>query len=1070
MGKVMKQIPFDRLMDWALSEYEQSGSVFGVDKFYKNTGGKYLEIFGQKLELPFGPAAGPHTQLAQNIIAGYVAGARFFELKTVQTLDGEDLPVSKPCIAADDECYNVEWSTELYIPEAMDEYIKGWYALKLLSRELGLGDCDGFIFNMSVGYDLDGIKSKKIDDFIEGLRNAENTKSWQACKQWALMNMSRMKNVDRAYIDGISAEVCRSITLSTLHGCPPEEIERIATYLLSEKKLHSSVKCNPTLLGYEYARKTLDDLGFDYITFDDHHFKADLQFCDAVTMFRRLQKLADSLSLSFGVKLTNTFPVEITDGKLPGGEMYMSGRALFPLTVEVVNRLAKEFGGKLRVSYSGGADARNIGKLADAGIWPVTIATTMLKPGGYMRLHQIAGILSGCEYKPFSGVDCDKVQTLVDEAAADPMYRKPAGIIPARKMKAEVPLLDCYAAPCRDGCPISQDVPAYLRLTGEGKHLEALRVITERNPLPFITGSICSQFCAEKCTREFYESAVCIRDVKLEAATQAYEALLQEIKDGTVAGSIPKTSDILKTGDIPGTGDIPKTGDLPETGDILKTGDLPETGGAPNKGYTTKTVGKIAVIGGGPAGLSAAYFLARAGRTVTIFEKRESLGGIVRHIIPAFRISDSDIDNDIGLVNAPGVDIRLNTEVRSLKELRGEGFEQIIIATGAWEPGAFDTLDPTGAEGPDSGVVLDALEFLGRLKQGLKTGEEQIQGIPPHCENIAVIGGGNTAMDVARAAMRMSGVKHVSLVYRRTKRYMPADAIELELALEDGVEFRELLAPVSLKNGLLTCEKMELGAPDASGRRRPIATGETIDIRANAVIYAVGNQIDAGLFAELGIPTDKKGRVAVADGASETSLPGVYVIGDAKRGPATVVQAIADAMHCAKSITGAETEKYEGLNVNRDTETANNKKGTLDLNARAGGNCRQAENQCDARRCLECATICQNCVDVCPNRANIAVIADGRPQIIHIDFMCNECGNCETFCPYSSAPYKDKFTLFTDIKDFEKSKNPGFLILTDKTVRVRIDGKTTDQTSEKQQEGIWPLINAVMDISYVTKN
>ncbi len=323
MSDKMRQIPFGQLMDWALTEHEQSGSIFGVKKLYKKSGVKTLSIFGETLETPFGPAAGPHTQLAQNLIAAYVAGSRFFELKTVQILDGEDLPVSKPCILAKDECYNVEWSTELYVPQALDEYIKGWFALKLLSRELGLGDPGGFVFNMSVGYDLEGIKTPKIDGYIERMKNAEGTEYWKACKAWALSNISRFKNVDKAYIESISPKICTSITLSTLHGCPPQEIERIAAYLLTEKKLHTFIKCNPTLLGYEYARKTLDSLGFDYIAFDDHHFKADLQFSDAVPMLKRLQATADSLELAFGVKITNTFPVQITEKELkcPVGSM-----------------------------------------------------------------------------------------------------------------------------------------------------------------------------------------------------------------------------------------------------------------------------------------------------------------------------------------------------------------------------------------------------------------------------------------------------------------------------------------------------------------------------------------------------------------------------------------------------------------------------------------------------------------------------------------------------------------------------------------------------------------------------
>ncbi|MCL1834547.1 MAG: putative selenate reductase subunit YgfK [Oscillospiraceae bacterium] len=984
MSDKMTQIPFDKLMERALGDYERDGSIFGVRKLYCATGVEPLEIFGSRLELPFGPAAGPHTQLAQNIIAAYAAGARFFELKTVQTLDGEDLPVSKPCILAADEGYNVEWSTELYVPQALDEYIKGWYALKLLSREYGLGDPDGFVFNMSVGYDLEGIKTEKIDSFIEGLKNAGHTEPWRTCTSWALENLPRFKNVDEAYIEAIDPGICGSITLSTLHGCPPEEIERIASYLLNDKKLHTFVKCNPTLLGYDYARKTLDSLGYDYISFDDHHFKADLQPGDAIPMLQRLQSLADSLSLSFGVKLTNTFPVDITAAELPGEEMYMSGRSLFPLSIELAKRLTQAFEGKLRISYSGGAEFRNIKEIYEAGIWPISMATTLLKPGGYQRMKQIAELLaeSTSGSKSFTGVSESKLGALVEKANNDPLYRKPVGRVPERKMKAEVPLLDCFTPPCSDGCPIGQDVPAYLRLAGEGKHLEALRVITASNPLPFITGTICSHRCMDKCTRAFYEKSVDIRAVKLEAAETAFTQLLEETR-------------------------IP----------------------------TERAGDKVAVIGGGPAGLSAAYFLAKAGRRATLFEKRSDLGGIVRHVIPEFRIGSGAIDNDVAFIRAMGVELRLNSEVMSLETLRSEGFSQIIIAVGAWKPGALDL---------DGGEALDVLDFLERLKSD--------PGSVILGENVVVVGGGNTAMDAARAAKRAKGVKKVSLVYRRTKRYMPADAEELEFALEDGIEFFELLAPVGLRGSALLCDKMELGAPDSSGRRSPVPTGMKMEIPADTVISAVGNSIDGGLLESFGIPTDSRGRAVLDADTLQSGVQGIYLAGDSASGPATVAEAIAGAIKCVEAITGQSIERHSGLNLNPDIKPAEAKKGIL---------YRDCSSVCEPERCLECATICESCVDVCPNRANVSICVDGARQILHIDAACNECGNCEVFCPYSSAPYLDKFTLFASEEDFSGSKNDGFLPLDGDSVRIRLGGVAKDHRDGSEVfPGIWRLIEA----------
>ena len=151
MSELMTPIPFRELMIWITAEYQKEGSVFGVHRPYQ-AGTKTLPIFGEKIETPFGPAAGPATQLAQNIIAGYYGGARFFELKTVQKMDGAELAacVHKPCILANDECYNCEWSTELYVAQAFEEYVKAWCACKMLAHLYGLGDPDGFVFNMGI--------------------------------------------------------------------------------------------------------------------------------------------------------------------------------------------------------------------------------------------------------------------------------------------------------------------------------------------------------------------------------------------------------------------------------------------------------------------------------------------------------------------------------------------------------------------------------------------------------------------------------------------------------------------------------------------------------------------------------------------------------------------------------------------------------------------------------------------------------------------------------------------------------------------------------------------------------
>ena len=445
MSDIMKSIPFGQLTEWILNEYKKTGQVFGIQKAYVADQSKTIEIFGRKLENPVGPAAGPHTQLAQNLVAAYVAGARFFELKTVQKMDGPELSacIPKPCIVAEDEAYNCEWSTELYVPQAMAEYIKGWILIHVIAKEFGLGNPDGFQFNMSCGYNLEGIKDKKIDDFIEGLKDAGDTAIFKECKQWLLEHISLFEHVTKEDIEAVPAEICNSITLSTMHGCPPQEIENIVTYLLKEKHINTYVKCNPTLLGYEFVRKAMDDLGYDYMAFTDFHFKDDLQYEDAVPMLKRLLETASQEGLSFGVKLTNTFPVDIKRQELPGEEMYMSGKALFPLSISVASRLAESFDGKLPMSFSGGADQKNIDQIVCCGIWPVTVATVLLKPGGYKWLTRIAEKADTCEIGKCGEVQVETLKKLAEDSLTDAHYQKTVKKAAAKQTEEKSPLLDC---------------------------------------------------------------------------------------------------------------------------------------------------------------------------------------------------------------------------------------------------------------------------------------------------------------------------------------------------------------------------------------------------------------------------------------------------------------------------------------------------------------------------------------------------------------------------------------------------------------------------------------------------
>lgn len=997
MSEVMTPMSFEQLVDWVLQEKKKRGTVFGQHHAYRADGTHNRTMFGRTLETPIGPAAGPHTQMTQNIVAAYYAGSRFFELKTVQIMDGEELAacINRPCIKADDEGYNCEWSTELTVPQAMEEYIKAWFLLKVIAREFGLGDMNGFQFNVSVGYDLAGIQSPKVDTFLNSMKHAEDTEIFKHCKAYLLEHADWFEHVTTEDIEQIPPEICNSVTLSTLHGCPPQEIERIAMYLLTEKGFHTFVKCNPTLLGYEFARKTMDEMGYDYIQFGDFHFKDDLQYEDAVPMLTRLMNTAKERNLEFGVKITNTFPVDVKQNELPSEEMYMSGKSLYPLSISLAAKLAKEFDGRLRISYSGGADYYNIERIVDAGIWPVTVATTLLKPGGYQRLTQMAKLLDK-ENAPFEKVDAESAGKLAEEAVKDPHHVKAMRPLPSRKMKKEVPLMDCFVAPCKEGCPIHQDITTYLQLVGEEKYEEAMEVITEKNPLPFITGTICAHNCMSKCTRNFYETPVHIREMKLKAAENGYEALLEKLPVPAV----------------------------------------------------TKA-GKAAVIGGGPAGMAAAYFLRKGGMEVTLFEAKESLGGVVRHVIPPFRISEDAIEKDAEILRKMQVDIHCNTKLESLEELKKQGYTKIVLAVGAPVQGSLKL---------ESGMPKNALEFLAEFKQ--------TDGKVSLGKHVVVIGGGNTAMDTARAAKRNAGVEHVYLIYRRTRRYMPADEEELVMALEDGVEFKELLSPVKLENGQLFCKVMQLSDYDVSGRRGVTETGETVWVPADTVIAAVGEKVPTDWYQANGLAVSEKGRLYVDEKTLKTSDDNVYAAGDGLYGPATVVEAIRDGRKVAEAIAG------EVLACDFDKLAEEEK-----VYAKRGVLKEEQKETKEAGRCLGCSTICENCVEVCPNRANIAIQVPGmeKHQIIHVDYLCNECGNCKSFCPYSSAPYLDKFTLFETEADMENSKNQGFAVLDQETRRckVRFFGKTFIWEPEKPAalpDGLGRMIETVCrDYSYLIR-
>ncbi|MFV0411796.1 MAG: FAD-dependent oxidoreductase, partial [Oscillospiraceae bacterium] len=614
----------------------------------------------------------------------------------------------------------------------------------------------------------------------------------------------------------------------------------------------------------------------------------------------------------------------------------------------------------------------NIEENYAAGIRPITVATTILKPGGYERIKQLAEKLEPLTTREWLGINTQSLAALAADVPNKAFYRKEMRPVASRKTKMSLGLYDCFQAPCKNGgCPIEQQIPEYLKLVAEEKYDEAFRVIAIDNANPSITGTICDHACQGKCTRLDYDESLQIRTAKLLAANAAQTAFTAAMQQAP-----------------------------------LKTGK------------------KAVVIGAGPAGISAALFLRRNGVAVTVLEKREKPFGIVQYIIPEFRIPQSAIQRDFEMAEKAGVEFRFGvTAPVNVAALQKE-YDFVLLAIGAWKEGAAAV-----EEGQEH--LRDALEFLEESKR-------QNCHIPLG-RRVAIIGGGDVAMDCARAAKRAPGVEEVRIVYRRTRDFMPAEPEEILLAAEDGVEFTELHAPKSYDGKTLCCEEMQLGEWDESGRRGILGTGRQASLAFDTVICAVGARVDGTLFKENGLSLDGRGRPVVT-AARESSLPGVYVIGDCKTGPATVVAAIADAKFAAIDILHklALPSDFVRVSQPQDIVSLYNRKGLLAPALK--------KNPADGFRCLTCDQLCELCCDVCPNRANVEVAIPGFKdvhQILHVDGLCNECGNCGIFCPHKGNPYKDKVTVFWTEEDFEDSANRGFLKLENNQYRLRLEDGST---------------------------
>jgi NADPH-dependent glutamate synthase beta subunit-like oxidoreductase len=1131
MSDRFHQITMEQLTDWVFTELEEKDSIFGIPRsafFVPAEDDRFrFEKYGQLLETPFGVAAGPHTQMAQNIIVSWLVGARFLELKTIQTLD--ELDVNKPCIDLEDEGYNVEWSQELKVFESFDEYLRAWVLIHALHQKLGFpGDTPGMIFNMSVGYNLEGIKKPNVQWYFNAMADASPYK--QAYVDIVAGRYPEIRDI------AIPDTVSDTITLSTMHGCPPDEIEAIVLYLLNERKIHTSVKCNPTLLGADRVRGIInDDLGFGDIHVPDEAFGHDLKYVDAVPMFHNLRRVARTNNLTFGLKLSNTLEVENHRPVFESDDMmYMSGRSLHAVTTNLALRLSEEFKGDMLLSYAGGADAFNVSDLMRSGMATITVCSDLLKTGGYLRLPQyieelnkamdkvgaanLADFIANSavaqenmldfvpllEYSALTesglnltgeqaaslserlryessgespiavatawaaenGFDEERTAALVKLTLAalkrvnlrqygkyvrtDWRYQKGSFRTDRSKTDRELHFFDCIEAPCVDECPVSQDVPAYMRAVREGDFGKAVEITRADNPLGSMLGRVCDHLCETTCIRTHMDEPLAIREMK---------RFIMEHESAT--------------------------------GEAKSSG----------------TAGKVAIIGAGPAGIAAGQELGRAGFAVTIFEHHAYPGGMVGGAIPEYRIPQAQIDQDMQVLADLGVEVKYNTTAGkdfTLAELRDQGYQYTFVAVGAQLPKYL------GFDGEDSEGVIDALAFLRSVR------EKRPLPVGPR---VGVIGAGDTAMDCVRSAWRV-GASETSLIYRRTIDQMPADREEIHESIAEGINIIELANPAAIhaedgKLKGLVCTKTEYrGERDASGRKIPFDVPDSqFEIELDTLILAISQHSLLDFFGEQEPELTRRGYIEVDPATYETSIAGVYAGGDvAADGPSSIVKAAADGKLVANAIIQAATGtpvampatwKPLELDLHEMVERRAKREYRVPvrhtpLNARDNFNetihtYTREEAQAEASRCLDCDTVCSLCVGVCPNMALLTYemspfraqlpalsvsggsVVSGEPtsfgidqslQIAVLTDFCNECGNCVTACPTSGEPYRDKPRLYLDRPDFEAEKDNAFWVEQDgntTVVEARWDGETHRLAINGQVEYTSPALRATLE-------
>ena len=458
--------------------------------------------------------------------------------------------------------------------------------------------------------------------------------------------------------------------------------------------------------------------------------------------------------------------------------------------------------------------------------------------------------------------------------------------------------LQCREHPCMtEGCPVSNHIPEFVKKITEGEYEEAYQVLMETTVLPAVCGRVCPKYlqCEGNCVRGEKGRPVAIGSLERFVADLHRKRVM--------AGEIEETANGKAANETAGDA-CAADSSISESGAAGEAGALESANSESGAdGASASAKKKVAVIGSGPAGLAAAKDLAGAGYDVTVFDRKDVPGGVLSYGIPAFRLPDEVLSFEVDGLNAAGVHFELGKELGkdiSIDSLMGEqGFSAVFLGNGAGRPMGL------GIPGTELAGVISAADFLERLNAAKD--EKALATVLPGEGTVAIIGGGNVAMDACRSAVRCPGVDKVCVVYRRSVKEMPADPAELKEAMEEGVEFIYLTAPLEVlgEGGKVTglkCQKMELSEPDASGRRKPVPVeGSEFVLSAGVVIEAIGSRSDNDGLDGVEL-SEGKALVVVDPETLATNRPGVFAGGDTVTGPKTVIAAMGAGRKAAKEI------------------------------------------------------------------------------------------------------------------------------------------------------------------------